>query len=805
MDYDYLRYFQGAKVRNASKPIVARTASNIFHKIKHETEIKLPKPFDCTLRVYLMKNLKQLLIGEPTLRKWNYEMRENRDKVCISKRCFYIVPRKIYKIPKKSDVLSITLEKDFTDFKQQLLKKYPMLFSTEPRPPKERTYKYHIITKDEIPVLQVPYFQTPEEKQVIKAFIDEKKKAGVLVDEIPGSWLSPVFAIKQKTKYRVVVDLRKVNDKTVVQPVYLPNFKDLSNELKTSKYFSVFDLKSAYHQIAVDEETSRKFGIITPFGNFNFTTLPFGAVNSPFVFSKFLNEILPKEHVFAYMDDILIHTPTLHLHKRMIDKVCKILNDNGLQMNLEKTQFIQRRVKFLGYYIHNNGLSPTIDKMKAINNWQLPTTTTEVRSVVNFTNFFRQFIPQMSEITGPLTDLIRNNPKKRHPIQHTKKSIEAFKKLKECLVNLPTLAIYNVNQPTYIFSDSSDAAIGGILCQIHRIGNKNCYLPISFASFKLNDTQKRYSAMEKELLAIITILKKFNYLCNGNVIVFTDHQSLSILQSKTTVPPMRIARFLDVLGAYSPTIKYLPGKNNYVADILSRYQTNNIDNAAEEKVNQIDAIEIQDLNDDDLEHIQSNLSDLSNDNVALDEYPYDKFRFEDGKLKVILKDRLVNVADRTEFTNHVAQIHKVHHPSIRVTDYLATMSLWHPDHKLITTDIVNHCEYCQVHSNFSKVQRELFILEPLHAFERWGLDYVILNEQNGVRYILVAVEYVTGLLYASATSTMEATTVHWMINWIYQLYGTPKEIVTDNGTSFVNSTIATLCQQLNIYLRIITQ
>lgn len=125
-------------------------------------------------------------------------------------------------------------------------------------------------------------------------------------------------------------------------------------------------------------------------------------------------------------------------------------------------------------------------------------------------------------------------------------------------MRLPTLAIYQPHETTYIFSDCSDEAMGGVLCQIHKKGSRSYYLPISFASFKLNDTQKRYSAMEKELLAIITILKKFNYLCNGNVIIYSDHQSLSIIQSKTTPPPLRVARFLDVLGVYSPEIRYLP-------------------------------------------------------------------------------------------------------------------------------------------------------------------------------------------------------------------------------------------------------
>ncbi|KAG7661179.1 uncharacterized protein J8A68_005307, partial [[Candida] subhashii] len=119
-----------------------------------------------------------------------------------------------------------------------------------------------------------------------------------------------------------------------------------------------------------------------------------------------------------------------------------------------------------------------------------------------------------------------------------------------------------------------DRAIGGFICQPQNIDGKEVLVPISFASFKLTPTQTRYSVMEKELLAIITILKKFNYLCNGNVEVYSDHQSLSI--HKAAPPPLRVARFLDVLGAYSPKLLYLPGQKNFMADILSRYQVTSI-------------------------------------------------------------------------------------------------------------------------------------------------------------------------------------------------------------------------------------
>lgn len=473
------------------------------------------------------------------------------------------------------------------------------------------------------------------------------------------------------------------------------------------------------------EETAKKFGIITHMGNFCFKTLPFfGAVNAPFIFSNFLYGLLPQEGIFTYMDDILIFNEDMEAHIRKIEEVCERLNENGLQVNILKTQLIQKEVKFLGYIISENKISPSMDKIKAISNWQIPQTTTEVRSVISFLNYFRQFVPLVSSLTSPLRGLIKDNATKNLPVRHTKESTVAFQSLKETLIELPCLYIYQPNQPTYIFTDSSDLAIGGFICQANDIKGVQVLVSISFASFKLTPTQTRYSAMENELSAIITILKKYNYLCSGDVEVHSDHQSLSILQDKTTVPPLRVARFLDVLGAYAPKIFYLEGKKNFMADILSRYETNNIANGIDEtellrdsqfatiqtKV-ELQAISLEKLNERQLEEIQARLSEDTEADADPDSLPIQSFRMFNEELCVYLDTRLVKVVSREEFLKKATEVHEKLHSSIRVTDYLTTLQVWHPDHVLLTTEIIRQCNHCQLHSTFRAVTRQLFPLD----------------------------------------------------------------------------------------------
>ena len=132
MDYELLKYFEGYKIRKVKKQITATAAFNEQQQITEEAVIILPEPFNTNVKVYLMHELGQILIGEPTLRKWKYSLIEDGSRINEQKQ----------------------------KFKNQLINHNPKLFSTEERKPKERNFKYHILTTDEIPIMLVPYFTT---------------------------------------------------------------------------------------------------------------------------------------------------------------------------------------------------------------------------------------------------------------------------------------------------------------------------------------------------------------------------------------------------------------------------------------------------------------------------------------------------------------------------------------------------------------------------------------------------------------------------------------------------------------------
>ncbi|KAF6063773.1 Integrase core domain family protein [Candida albicans] len=622
--------------------------------------------------------------------------------------------------------------------------KYPKLFETKLRPPPPRDFQYKIQLTDHTQIYSKPYKCNQEEQALIKDFINEKLEAGVLVPAPIDAWLHPIFPI------------RKTN----------------ANQSST--------------KIAVD--------------------------------LRRLNKVTGIPCIFIYMDDILIHTKTLHDHMSLLRRIMEKLNEHQLQMNYNKMQLLTTKINFLGYSIQANKISPDISKIQAIQNWELPTTTTQIRAFVNFSNHFRIFIPEIAKFTNPLNELLKNNNGKNIKIEHTQASIDGYKALKAAIIGLPTLQLYNPKLPTIIFTDASHMVVGGYLCQPTFRNDKEVLVPIAFSSHKLTETQSRYAAMEKELLAIIVILEKFRYHCSNTVEIYTDHQSLASFLDKKTTPPPRIARFLDLIGSFSPKVYYLSGKKNFVADIITRYQTQNIKelvdedkilgqtftvkrNLKQQLLPRLEAIELENLNESQVHKIQTSLEqqqqhDLEDND---EELPLQSFKLMNDELFVIINNQLLKYLPRSEYNDICQTIHDKHHPSTRVTDYLCTLAYWHPDHLLIATNITRKCHYCQLNTSIREAIRPYRPLEPLKAFSRWGMDYSgpYFNTVQH-RYILVAVEYVTGLTIAVPTLHKDADNAISLLQSIISIMSAPTELVTDQGKEFSSQALATLCDQNNI-------
>lgn len=330
---------------------------------------------------------------------------------------------------------------------------------------------------------------------------------------------------------------------------------EVLDQLGDSKVFTILDVESAFHQVALDESCRHLTAFSTAYEHYQFRTTPFGMQSSPIAFlctvSTILKEFLNK-NVFVYVDDIIIHTADENTNCLLIEKVLKTLHKHNLKWKPQKCSFLQRSVKYLGYVITENGLEIDQFKTKCVKDYTCPKSVVEVQRFLGFVNFYRKkkYIKNLAKIAKPLYDLCKKDVEFVWSIDCE----DAFEKLKQALISPPVLAIPNFNLEFILTTDASEYAVGGVLANLDGKDER----PIQYFSRSLNPTQTRYSVIERELLA---------YLFGRKFKVKTDHKPLEyIFDNKHH--NKRIHRWCMLLSEYEFEVFYKPGHlNNADADM----------------------------------------------------------------------------------------------------------------------------------------------------------------------------------------------------------------------------------------------
>ena len=210
------------------------------------------------------------------------------------------------------------------------------------------------------------------------------------------------------------------------------------------------------------------------------------------------------DFVTAYVDDLLIFSGgSRQDHQNKVKAVLQKLSDANLHVDIDKCAFEVQEVKYLGFIIEaGKGIRMDPEKIKAILDWEYPTSVKGVRSFLGFANFYRDFIAGFSHLATPLTAL--TGKKAPVPFSLPEEARAAFDLLKKRIVEEPVLAQFNPQLETVLEPDSSGFTTGGALFQRYPEGLK----PIAFYSKKLNAAEINYPIHDKELLAIIRCLEE---------------------------------------------------------------------------------------------------------------------------------------------------------------------------------------------------------------------------------------------------------------------------------------------------------
>ena len=360
---------------------------------------------------------------------------------------------------------------------------------------------------------QRPYPAPHALRDKIKQEIDIMIKMGV-VEPSDNSYASSLVIVKKPDgSDRYCVDYRKLNAKTSFdsEPIQTKIFTRLAQD----RYFTKIDLSKGYWQIPMKEDVKHNTAFITHHGLFQFRTMPFGLVNSAATFSRVMRKLLKDlPNVENYTDDILVHTQTFEEHLSSINEVFKRLRAYNFSARPTKCVFAFEEVEFLCHVVGKGKVKPKPSKIDAIQKAKRPETKSQLRSFLGLTGYYRAYIPEYAAIAVPLTD----GTKKGEPnkIRWNDSQENAFETLKKKLASQLILHLPDLKKAFYLRTDASDVGMAAILLQ----ETENGKFPVAYISKKFTETQRNYSVMERECLAIVWAVQKFEPYLYG--IAFTS-------------------------------------------------------------------------------------------------------------------------------------------------------------------------------------------------------------------------------------------------------------------------------------------
>lgn len=398
---------------------------------------------------------------------------------------------------------------------------------------------------------------------------------------------SPVHVVAKKglnekgePNHRLVIDFRKLNEHTVGDRYPMPDISVILANLGKSEYFSTLDLKSGFHQIKLTEKDRQKTAFNINNGKYEFCRLPFGLKNAPSIFQRAIDDILREEigkTCQVYMDDIIIYSPDEYTHLQHIDTILRKLETAGMRISPAKSKFFKSEVQFLGFIVTKSGIRTCPEKVKTITEYRVPLDLRSLRSFLGLSGYYRKFVRDYARIAKPLTKYLRGENghvaagnSKNIKINLDEEALSAFEKLKKILASDDVLLIYpDYNKTFELTTDASAVALGAVLSQGGR--------PITMISRTLSVTEANYATNERELLAIVWALKNLRHFLYGvtGIHIFTDHQPLTFAMSDRN-PNSKMKRWRAFIEEFSPKFFYKPGRENIVADALSRQYVNQI-------------------------------------------------------------------------------------------------------------------------------------------------------------------------------------------------------------------------------------
>ena len=665
-----------------------------------------------------------------------------------------------------------------------LRSEFPAVFRPELRPALQSQPPhgvFHFIKTTGPPIFSRFRRMAPDRLAAAKKVFQTLEDMGIC-QKASSPWSSPLhIVIKKDGSLRPCGDYRRLNMVTEPDHYPLPNIADVTSFLHGSKIFSTLDLLKGYYQVPMHPEDIPKTAITTPFGTYTFNFSCFGLRNAGATFQRMMDDLLGDlPFCVAYIDDILIFSSSPDEHLQHLRTVLDRLQSAGLVLRQDKCVLGVKEVDFLGHRISSKGVLPLPSKVSAITSFPVPSTVKALQEFVGMVNYYHRFIPQVASTMAPLYSVLKGKPKSLtwDPPQE-----KAFQAAKQALSSASYLKFPAPGAPLLLSTDASDTAMGGVLEQVID-GHPQ---PLAFFSRKLSPAESRYSTFDRELLAMYSSVRHFRHFLQGaSFTIQTDHLPLVHAFTKKSDPiSARQQRHLSAISEFNCSLQHIPGKNNPVADALSRNSISSVSMgldyanlAALQRENQ-DSPELQDP------HSSLQWQDFPID----DQGTSIRCDVSSGRPRPWIPPAL----RRQVFD----LIHGISHPSARSTTFLLRQKfVWHGIAK-DSKSWSRSCLACQT----SKVHRHTesgvgSFPVPQRRFSHIHVDVVgPLPSSEEFKYLFTIVDRSTR--WPEAVPMKAATTAACasalLSSWVSR-FGVPLHITSDRGSTFTSSLWTALTQ-----------
>ncbi|KAF1325088.1 reverse transcriptase, partial [Globisporangium splendens] len=638
-----------------------------------------------------------------------------------------------------------------------------------------------------------------EQVEAIDEFFAKRALAGH-VRESKSPHSSPTFCVRKATGgWRIVHAFNKLNAATIPAQTPIPRKDVLIDSMGGSTVFSALDLMDGFYQILMRESDVPLTAVSTPSGMlWEWLVMPQGLKNAPATFNRLVTHLLRPHRAYApsYFDDIFVHSraegdlSAVDVHKRHLRSVLQCLRDNSLYCNLKKCIFGASEIPILGCYVGKAGVRADPEKIKAIADWPIP------KNVKDLRKWLGKLLAQ--DVEWDWTNDVMN----------------AFIDVKESLVRAPVLALPDHTKAFSVVCDASDFAIGCALMQKDDDGHERV---VSYQSRLLKAAEKNYPVHDKELLAIKYALLKFRVHLLGATpfVVYTDHASLRTAINSPHLS-QRMARWLAFFSEFNFRVEYKPGKENVLADALSRRP--DYESSADSSSDALCLERTPDLMHLSISRVQTKLKDNIQSLYAKDdecrlliahfdgsskeslpaklESKLARFSYHDG----LLWHRLSNFDYPRVYVPHdqdlkLSILHEFHdapasgHLGREKTFLQVSNVFWWPHQYKWVANYVRSCEQCQRVKPAGKNKAPLHPLPiPQDCWKSVSMDFVFGFPEDKARNtgVVVFVDRLSKMVHVAPVRkhVTAQETACLFLEHVFRYHGLPESIVSDRDPRF---------------------